>query len=65
QRSAVERTFARIDRDFGFEKHYIRGMDKMKARCLISLIIMLTIAYGRVKDDDLENSRSLIYSKTA
>ncbi|MFI4912318.1 MAG: DDE transposase, partial [Sedimentisphaeraceae bacterium JB056] len=65
QRSAVERTFARIDRDFGFEKHYIRGMDKMKARCLISLIIMLTIAYGRTKEGETENIRSLTYSKTA
>ena len=65
QRSAAERTFARIDRDFGFEKHYIRGMDKMKTRCVISLIIMLAIAYGRVKEDDPDNIRSLIYSKTA
>jgi len=65
ERSAVERTFARIDRDFGFEKHYIRGMDKMKTRCLVSLIIMLTIAYGRIKEDEHQNARSLIYSKPA
>lgn len=65
ERSAVERTFARIDRDFGFEKHYIRGMDKMKTRCVVSMIIMLTIAYGRAKEDDLANIRSMIYSKRA
>jgi len=65
QRSSVERCFARIDRDFGFEKHYIRGMDKMKTRCLISLIIMLAIAYGRAKEGEIEHIRSLTYSKTA
>ncbi len=65
KRSSVERCFARIDRDFGFEKHYIRGMDKMKTRCLISLIIMLTIAYGRAKEGEIEHIRSLTYSKSA
>ena len=65
KRSSVERCFARIDRDFGFEKHYIRGMDKMKTRCLISLIIMLAIAYGRAKEGEIEHIRSLTYSKTA
>jgi hypothetical protein len=40
-------------------------MDKMKTRCLISLIIMLTIAYGRAKEGEIEHIRSLTYSKTA
>jgi hypothetical protein len=43
-RTAVERVNSRLDVSFGFERHYIRGLKKMKIRCGIALCIMLAMA---------------------
>ena len=40
-RTSVERVNSRIDNVYGFEKHFIRGMKKMKMRCSLALIVML------------------------
>ena len=62
KRSAVERVNSRMDESFGFEKHFIRGMKKMKVRCGLALIVMLGMAYGRVKEKQHKQMRSLVTS---
>jgi hypothetical protein len=60
KRSSVERVNGRLDESFGFEKHYIRGIRKMELRCGLALIVMLGMAYGRVKEKQPEKLRSLV-----
>jgi hypothetical protein len=62
KRSAVERVNSRLDESFGFEKHFIRGIKKMKVRCGLALIVMLGMAYGRVREKQYERMRSLVTS---
>ena len=62
KRSAVERVNSRLDESFGFEKHFIRGMNKMQARCGLALIVMLGMAYGRARQKQYERMRSLVTS---
>jgi len=62
KRSSVERVNSRLDESFGFEKHYIRGGGKMEVRCGLALIVMLGMAYGRVKQKQKEHIRSLVTS---
>lgn len=64
-RTAVERVNSRIDNVFGFEKHYIRGMAKMKMRINLAMIVMLSIAVGRIKRGEKEKLRSLVKSSAA
>lgn len=60
KRTSVERVNSRIDVSFGFERHYIRGLKKMKLRCGLSLSVMLTIAVGRLRQKHPELMRSLV-----
>lgn len=60
KRTAVERVNARLDEAFGFEKHFIRGLQKMKLRCALALIVMLAIAVGRIREKQKINMRSLV-----
>lgn len=60
KRSSVERVNSRMDESFGFEKHFIRGAAKMKLRCSLALIVMLGMAYGRVKEKQPDKLRSLV-----
>ena len=60
KRTSVERVNSRLDESFGFEKHYIRGQEKMAVRCGIALCIMLAMAVGRIKENQTENMRSLV-----
>ena len=60
RRTAVERVNSRIDVSFGFENHYIRGQAKMRTRCGLALCIMLTLAYGRIMEDQKPLMRSLV-----
>jgi hypothetical protein len=62
-RTAVERVNSRLDVSFGFERHFIRGLTKMKVRCALALAVMLAMALGRVKENQRELLRSLV--KTA
>jgi hypothetical protein len=62
KRSAVERVNSRMDESFGFEKHFIRGIKKMEVRCGLALIVMLGMAYGRVRQKQYERMRSLVTS---
>ncbi len=59
-RTAVERVNSRIDNVFGFEKHYIRGQQKMKLRVSLTLCVMLAMALGRIKEKQKGLMRSLV-----
>jgi len=61
KRPAVERVNSRLDESFGFEKHFIRGIKKMKLRCCLALMVILAMAYGRVKEKQTKHIRSLVH----
>lgn len=63
KRTAVERVNSRLDVSFGFENHYIKGLKKMKLRCGLVLCVMLAMALGRARANQLDKLRSLV--KTA
>jgi len=60
ERTAVERVNSRLDVSYGFERHFIRGQTKMKARMGLALIVMLAMALGRIKEKQAEHLRSLV-----
>jgi len=49
-RTAVERLNGRLDRDYMFEDHYLRGLKKMKLMVSLSMIIMNGMAIGKIKE---------------
>ncbi len=61
QRTAVERVNSRLDVSFGFERHFIRGLKKMKLRVGLALIVMLSMALGSIKEGRKERIRSLVW----
>lgn len=60
KRSSVERVNSRVDGSFCFDKHFIRGLAKMKTRCGLAMIAMLGMAYGRVREKQDKYIRSLV-----
>jgi hypothetical protein len=48
-RTAVERLNGRLDRDFMFEDHCIRGQKKMRLMVSLSLLFMNAMALGKIK----------------
>ena len=60
KRTAVERVNSRFDVSFGFEKHFIRGHKKMEIRVGLALCVMLAMAVGRIKEQQIELMRSLV-----
>jgi len=48
-RTAVERLNGRLDRDYMFEDHCIRGLKKMKLMVSLTLLIMNAMAVGKLK----------------
>ena len=60
KRTSVERVNSRLDVSFGFERHYIRGLKKMKLRCGLALCVMLSMALGRIRQNKQELIRSLV-----
>lgn len=59
RRSAVERVNSRIDLLLGFERHTIRGKNKMKMRMGLSLSVMLAMALGRIRAGQKDKMRSM------
>ena len=59
KRTEVERLNGRIDRDYMFNDHFIRGKKKMNMMLTLSFIIMLSMAKGHIKNNQT-NIRSLI-----
>jgi len=60
KRTAAERVNSRLDVSYGFERHFIRGLAKMRVRCGLALIVMLATALGRVKEKRRDLARSLV-----
>jgi hypothetical protein len=60
KRTAVERVNSRLDVSYGFERHFIRGLVKMRVRCGLALVVMLATALGRVKEKQADLARSLV-----
>jgi len=59
-RTAVERVNGRIDGNFGFERHTIRGLNKMRLRVGLALVIILALAKGWLERGHPERIRSLL-----
>ena len=60
KRTSVERVNSRLDCSFGFERHYIRGLKKMRLQVSLALIVMLSMALASVKEGREKNLRSLV-----
>lgn len=58
-RTEVERLNGRIDRDYMFNDHFIRGKEKMDLMLTLTFIVMLTLAKGHIKNKK-SNIRSLV-----
>ena len=58
-RTAVERLNGRLDRDFMFEDHCIRGLKKMKLMVSLTLLIMNAMAVGKIKRGITEHLAAL------
>ena len=58
-RTEVERLNGRIDRDYMFNDHFIRGQKKMDLMLTLTFVVMLTISKGHIKNKE-KNIRSLV-----
>jgi hypothetical protein len=65
RRTSIERVNGRLDNSFGFEKHFIRGMNRMRLRMGMALLVMLAMAVGCVEAGKPENMRSLVWARAA
>ena len=61
-RTEVERLNGRIDRDYMFNDHFIRGLKKMNLMLSLTFVVMLTMAKGHIKNKQ-KNIRSLVAQK--
>ena len=59
RRSSVERVNSRLDCVLGFEQHTIRGLQKMRTRVTLALIVMLAMALGRIEANQADLMRSM------
>ena len=59
KRTEVERLNGRLDRDYMFNDHFIRGKNKMHMMVTLSFIVMLAMAKGHIKNKQ-DNIRSLV-----
>ena len=48
KRSGIERINGRIDRDYKFEKHTIRGLAKMDMFITVTLLVYLAMAKAKI-----------------
>ena len=58
-RTEVERLNGRLDRDYMFNDHFIRGKKKMNMMLTMSFIVMMAMAKGHIKNKQ-DNIRSLV-----
>lgn len=52
RRTSVERYHSRLDQDFGFENHTIRGLEKMRMMTTMADIVMLAVALAHYERGD-------------
>jgi hypothetical protein len=60
KRTAIERVNSRIDQVYGLERHFIRGLERMRLRLDLTMLVMLgtALAWARLKKP--QNMRSLL-----
>ena len=51
---------SRMAVSFGLERHYNRGLQKMRLRCTLAICVMLAMALGRIKEKQRDKMRSLV-----
>ena len=60
KRTSVERVNGRIDRDYGFENHTIRGLEKMELFIGVTFLVGLTMAKAKIEKGNREHLASLV-----
>jgi hypothetical protein len=60
KRSAIERVNSRLDQVYGFERHAIKGMKKMKLRVSLAMMVMLATAVAWIEIGEKQKMRSLL-----
>lgn len=61
KRTSVERVFSRLGGTYNLDAdHRIRGLKKMELEVSISFIVMVTMAIGRMKENQKEKMNSLV-----
>ena len=55
KRTGVERVNGRIDRDYRFERHTIRGLQKMNMFMTVSFLIYMTLAKAKIENGQTEH----------
>ena len=60
KRTSVERVFSRLDVSFGFEEKKLRGIKRMELLGSVALIVMNSMAIGRIREKKPELMRSLV-----
>ena len=58
--AALERVYRRIDHDFGFERHFVRGQARMQTRIGLRIAVMMAAARGHVRAGQPRQMRSLV-----
>ena len=57
-RGSVERVFGRLKGFRALDCVTLRGLDKVKLHCLLSVIVMQAMALGKAKEDVLSEVRN-------
>ena len=60
KRSAIERINGRLDRDFMFENHTIRGLEKVTLYVTMACLCTLGFTYSKVKKQETEHLNSWV-----
>ena len=58
-RTSVERLNGRLDRDYMFEDHCIRGLKKMKLMVSLTLLVMNAMAVAKIRRGTTEHLAAL------
>lgn len=60
KRTSVERENGRLDRDYGFEIHTIRGKEKMNMFVMMAFLVQLSMAKGKIEENKKERLSALV-----
>lgn len=60
KRTSVERENGRLDRDYGFEIHTIRGLKKMDMFVTMAFLVQLGMAKGKIEQNKKEKLSALV-----
>ena len=60
RRNALERIYSRLDNDFGFERHFLRGRSRVAARVSLAMTVMMALALAQARAGRRSHMRSLV-----